>query len=69
MSADQLHRFRRAVADDTTGERLAAVAASLRKKGIDLTSIASLKTAPRGYQRDHPRLDLLRLKGLAAYKR
>ena len=27
-----------------------------------------LKSAPRGYPADHPRIDLLRYKGLAAYR-
>ncbi|MFP5375752.1 MAG: DUF2461 domain-containing protein [Acidimicrobiia bacterium] len=65
MSADQLDRFRRAVADDRTGEPLAAVARSLGRQGVELTSIESLKTAPRGYPKDHPRVELLRHKGLA----
>ncbi|MGH9152255.1 MAG: DUF2461 domain-containing protein [Acidimicrobiales bacterium] len=68
MSADQLDRFRRAVADDRTGEPLAAVARSLGRLGIEITSIESLKTAPRGYPKDHPRVELLRHKGLAAYR-
>jgi uncharacterized protein (TIGR02453 family) len=68
MSADQLDRFRRAVDADRTGEPLALVVASLRGAGIDVTSIDSLKTAPRGYAKDHPRVDLLRHKGLAAYR-
>lgn len=68
MSADQLDRFRRAVADDRTGEPLAVLARSLPRKGIEVTSIASLKTAPRGYPKDHPRVELLRHKGLAAYR-
>ena len=68
MSADQLERFRRAVADDVTGEPLTALVASLRRKEIEVTSIASLKTAPRGFPKDHPRVELLRHKGLAAYR-
>ena len=68
MSTDQLDRFRRAVADDTSGAPLAALAESLRRKGIEITSIESLRTAPRGYPKDHPRVDLLRHKGLAAYR-
>lgn len=68
MTTDQLDRFRRAVADDATGVPLATVAAALRRKGIEITSIASLKTVPRSYPRDHPRADLLRHKGLAAYR-
>ena len=68
MTADQLDRFRRAVVDDTTGEPLASLAESIRRKGIEITSVESLKTAPRGYPKDHPRVGLLRHKGLAAYR-
>jgi uncharacterized protein (TIGR02453 family) len=68
MSADQLDRFRRAVAADATGEPLAAVARSLVGQGIAIESIESLKSAPRGYPKGHPRVDLLRHKGLAAYR-
>jgi uncharacterized protein (DUF2461 family) len=42
--------------------------AGLRRKGIDVISRESLKTVPRGYDREHPRADLLRHKGLAAWK-
>lgn len=68
MAPDQLDRFRRAVADDATGEPLAALAAAVGSKGVEVTSIASLKTAPRGFSKDHPRVELLRHKGLAAYR-
>lgn len=68
MSTDQLDRFRRAVADDRTGGPLAAVARSLGGQGSEITSIESLRTAPRGYPKDHPRVELLRHKGLAAYR-
>jgi uncharacterized protein (TIGR02453 family) len=68
MTPDQLERYRRAVSSDATGEPLAALAESIRGRGIDITSIASLKTAPRGFPKDHARGDLLRHKGLAAYR-
>ena len=68
MTPDQLDRFRRAVEKDATGVPLATLTDSMRGKRVDITSIASLKTAPRGFPRDHPRADLLRHKGLAAYR-
>jgi uncharacterized protein (DUF2461 family) len=40
----------------------------LRKKRIDVSSHETLKSAPRGYPPDHPRIELLRMKGLTAWK-
>lgn len=62
MAKDQLERFRQAIVDDATGpdfERL--VAAVERTYSI---SGEELKTAPRGYDRDHPRVRFLRHKGV-----
>jgi len=39
-----------------------------RRAGLDVTARESLKTAPRGYPKDHPRIDLLRQKGLIAWQ-
>ncbi|CAN5515593.1 DUF2461 domain-containing protein [soil metagenome] len=60
---DQLERFREAVDDDGSGAELEAVVASLRAGGYDVGGEA-LKVAPRGYPRDHPRIALLRHKGV-----
>ena len=68
MEADSLRRFRDAVAADRSGEELTTIVASLARKGIEVISRESLKTVPRGYDRDHPRADLLKHKGLAAWK-
>jgi uncharacterized protein (TIGR02453 family) len=68
MATDQLVRFRAAVADDRTGGEVEAVLAALARKGIGLTSHGELKTAPRGYPKDHPRIELLRMKGLATWQ-
>jgi uncharacterized protein (TIGR02453 family) len=62
---DQLERFRAAVADERTGPALEAVVASLRKARYDVAG-QELKVAPRGYARDHPRVELLRHKGITA---
>ncbi|HAP75946.1 MAG TPA: TIGR02453 family protein [Acidimicrobiaceae bacterium] len=64
FASDQMERFREAVAADGTGSELAGLAAELEKKGYRLGSISELKTAPRGYPKDHPRIELLRRKGL-----
>jgi uncharacterized protein (TIGR02453 family) len=68
MMPDQLEQYRRAVDDDKTGTELERLAAALRKGGIDVTGHDSLKTAPKGYAKDHPRIELLRYKGLIAWK-
>jgi len=68
MATDQLERYRRAVALDATGEDLTGIIADARRRGITITGYQALKTAPRGYARDHPRIDLLRRKGLIAWQ-
>ncbi len=65
LAADQLERFRPAVADDRSGPQLEEVVASLRQQGFDIGGEA-LKVAPRGFPRDHPRVALLRHKGVTA---
>ena len=68
LARDQLERFRGAVADDRTGPDLAAVAAAVQEAGLELAG-ASLRTAPRGHPRDHPRIELLRRRALFAGRR
>jgi uncharacterized protein (TIGR02453 family) len=65
LAADQLDRLRAAVADDGTGPVVVALVAEARAAGLDVVG-ESLKTAPRGYPRDHPRVALLRHKSLIA---
>jgi len=67
MASDQIARFREAVDDDKAGPELESILAALRKKGYEIGGEA-LKTAPRGYPRDHPRVELLRYKGVTAAK-
>ena len=68
MEPEQLDRYRRAVADETTGPALVKLVAAAAKKGIDVSAHESLKTAPKGYPKDHPRVDLLRQKGLITWQ-
>ena len=65
MSPDQLERYRQAVVDDRTGSRLAKEVALLRERGLTVEG-AGLRTAPRGYPKDHPRIELLRLTSVIA---
>ena len=67
MASDQLVRFRAAVDDDHRGLEMAAISAQLVKKGYSMGAMSELKTAPRGYPKDHPRIELLRRKGLTAF--
>jgi uncharacterized protein (TIGR02453 family) len=68
MAPDQLDRYRRAVADDTTGEDLARLIKEAARQKIDIAGHETLRSAPRGYPKDHPRIDLLRNKGLVAWQ-
>lgn len=68
MAPDQLDAYRRAVADDGTGRQLDRLVDKITKAGIEVTAHDILKTAPRGYPKDHPRIDLLRQKGLITWK-
>jgi uncharacterized protein (TIGR02453 family) len=68
MDPGQLDRFRRAVADDIPGGELDRIVAGIRGHGISVEGRDTLKTAPRGYPGDHPRIGLLRCKGLVAWK-
>jgi len=68
MAPDQLERYRRAVADDAAGSELAKLVAEIERQRIEVGGHETLKTIPKGYPRDHPRADLLRNKGLVAWK-
>jgi len=66
MAADQLDRFREALDRDNVGGEIMSIADRLRSDGLQFSAVSALKTAPRGYAKDHPRIELLRMKGLAA---
>ena len=66
MMPDQLARFRQAVASDRSGKHLEKAVATVTKSGLDVHAMEELKTAPKGYPKDHPRIELLRMKGLVA---
>lgn len=68
MAPDQLERFRAAVANDGTGGRLVTIVAEAQAAGLEVTARETLKTAPRGYPKDHPRIELLRNKGLITWR-
>jgi uncharacterized protein (TIGR02453 family) len=68
LAPDQLERYRAAVADGPTGTELAGLVSAAAKAGIEVTGHESLKTVPRGYPKDHERVDLLRQKGLITWR-
>ena len=68
FATDQLARYRRAVALDLTGEALVKIVDDARAAGLTITAASTLKTAPRGYPKDHSRVELLRMKGLVTWK-
>ena len=68
MAKEQLANFRAAIDDDATGKALERTIAKLNQADIDVTAHDTLKTAPRGYPKDHPRIELLRMKGCIAWQ-
>jgi len=68
LAPDQLERYRAAVDDDTSGKALERLATAARSKGHTVMSHDTLKTAPKGYPKDHPRIEFLRYKGLATWQ-
>src|SRR5665647_1670175 len=68
FASDQLARYRRAVALDLAGEALVRIVEDARAGGLTITAASTLATAPRGYPKDHPRIELLRMKGLVTWR-
>jgi uncharacterized protein (TIGR02453 family) len=68
MAPGQLNAYRQGVAADASGKDLAQIIQAVKDQDIEVHSRDVLKTAPRGYPPDHPRIELLRYKGLWAWK-
>jgi uncharacterized protein (TIGR02453 family) len=66
-SSARLTAIREAIADDKRGPQLQRILARLVRQGWELGG-ETLKTAPRGYDAGHPRIDLLRHKSLTLGK-
>ena len=66
--AIQLARYRSAVDDEKSGTALESILEMLRSDGFEVGALESLKTAPKGYPKDHPRIDLLNQKGVIMSK-
>lgn len=67
-ATDQLERFRHRVDDQKSARALHKLLDGLAEAGIELSSHEMLKSAPRGYARDHPEIGLLRCKHLAVMR-
>jgi len=67
LEPDELTRYRAGVAGPD-GAELAALVTSLTADGVEVHGHGTLKSAPRGYPADHPRIDLLRHKGLTTWQ-
>ncbi|MEO1103932.1 MAG: DUF2461 domain-containing protein [Pseudomonadota bacterium] len=67
MSADQLARYRAAL-NDTRKANALQRAMDEAKESLEVWG-RSLKTAPKGFPRDHPRIELLRMKEIVAGRR
>lgn len=65
MEPDQLARHRKAVLHDKHGAALDKLLRPLLSKGYQIVSIGKLARAPKGVDPAHPRVELLRHKGLA----
>ena len=68
MTSEDLERYREAIDEDRTGAELTKLVAAAGKAGLEISGHEVLKTAPRGYPKDHPRIELLRYKGLIAWR-
>jgi uncharacterized protein (TIGR02453 family) len=60
----QLAKWRKLVAADKTGKAITAIVTKLRKAGYEVDGHESYKKVPKPYAEDHPRAELLKLRGL-----
>ncbi len=63
-----LQRYRTAVDREKSGKQLAEIVADLHHAGYTTMAHEVLKTTPKGFAKDHPRIELLRHKGIAMMK-
>ncbi len=68
MEPPELERYRAAVAADRSGRALQEAVAHAEAAGLTVGAMETLKSAPRGYPKDHERIELLRMKGLVVMR-
>jgi uncharacterized protein (TIGR02453 family) len=61
-----LARLRAAIDNPTSGRSLGTIVASMRRKGYEIGTHDSVRSAPKGYSSNHPRIELLRMKDIFA---
>ena len=61
-----LRQLRQAIAADASGRTLQTIVAALRRKGYTVATHESSAKPPRGYDADHPRVELLKMKDIHA---
>jgi uncharacterized protein (TIGR02453 family) len=67
MASDQLDRYRRAVDASRSGGALERIVQEIDRAGFAAVGHGVLRSAPRGYPKDHPRIELLRFKGIVTW--
>ncbi|WP_018684477.1 DUF2461 domain-containing protein [Actinokineospora enzanensis] len=67
LESDQLARFRTAVAEEIHGEPFRRILSKLERQGWTVRG-DRLRTAPRGYAKDHPRIELLQYRSVYAVR-
>ncbi|MCA4132978.1 DUF2461 domain-containing protein [Arthrobacter sp. M4] len=65
QSPEQIAKFRQAVDAPASGERLEKIVKDVADAGFEVEG-EMLKTVPKGYDKDHPRAELLKHKSLSA---
>ncbi|WP_054816190.1 DUF2461 domain-containing protein [Nocardia arizonensis] len=63
----QVAQLRTTIDDEVRGAELAAIIARLAASGFTIGG-EKLKTKPKGYEADHPRIDLLRHKSITCHR-
>jgi uncharacterized protein (TIGR02453 family) len=64
MDPPTLEKFRKALLDEKRGKELMTLTNKLAKKGYTFVAAETLKKPPKGVEPDHPRVELLKKKGL-----
>jgi len=64
LPGPDLEKFRKLIIDEEDGAELAKRVKKLQARGFEVASFEALKRVPKGFDPEHPRGELLKLKGL-----